>query len=88
MDPSSLKSEPSAPLLCDVGTCCAAPSISRILLQRDANASTSIIPIECGGRKGSEGDALCVLSSDAQRSLLEFVLDGPGQRRRQPSSGR
>jgi hypothetical protein len=25
-----------------------------------------------------EGDALCVMSSDAQRSLLEFVLDGPG----------
>jgi hypothetical protein len=28
--------------------------------------------------EGPEGDALCVLSSDAQRSLLEFVLDGPG----------
>jgi hypothetical protein len=28
--------------------------------------------------EGPGADALCVLSSDAQRSLLEFVLDGPG----------
>lgn len=28
--------------------------------------------------EGPEGDALCVLSLDAQRALLEFVLDGPG----------